>query len=59
MARPVIPKPATEHLLVLARMLQSIDVDESLESRSKGRIRSKIGELMGEFQKLAVTPAET
>lgn len=62
MARPVIPKPAVEHLLVLTRMLQSVDVDDSLESRRKGRIRLKIGDLMEEFQKVAVaagTPAES
>jgi hypothetical protein len=55
--RPVIPKPATEHLLVLTRMLQSVEVDSSLETRRKGRLRNKIGDLMEEWQKVAVPPS--
>lgn len=58
MARPVKPKPATEHLLALTRMLQSVEVDPSLETRRKGRLTNKIGELMDEWQKVAI-PSST
>ena len=54
MARPVKPKPATEHLLALTRMLQSVEVDPSLEKRRKGRLCTKIGDLMEEWQKVAI-----
>lgn len=57
MARPVKPKPATEHLLALTRMLQSVEVDPSLEKRRKGRLCSKIGDLMEEWQKVAIPGA--
>lgn len=35
-------------------MLQSVEVDPSLEKRRKGRLCTKIGDLMEEWQKVAI-----
>lgn len=50
MARPVTPKKDHEHLLVLSRMLQSVEVDALVEAPRKERIRGKIHGLMDEFR---------
>lgn len=54
MARPVIAKPASEHLLTLTRMLQSVEVDPSLEVGRKHQLRVRISALMQEWQQIAV-----
>lgn len=51
MARPVKAKTVTEHQLTLLRMRQSIEIDVELEPRRKGRIRTKLNELLEELQK--------
>lgn len=50
MARPVKVKSASEHLLVLTRMLSQVDADESMEGKRKLRVKRKLGELMAELQ---------
>lgn len=49
MARPVIPKPLSEHRLVLVRMQQSVEVDESIDPKKKKRLLEKIEEAVSEF----------
>ena len=55
MSRPIEPKEPSEHLVTLTRMLRQVEVDERYEPRKKARLRVKLGELMGEFQKEVVS----
>lgn len=49
MARPVTPKPLSEHRLILVRMQQSVEVDESIDPKKKRKLLEKIEHAVAEF----------
>jgi hypothetical protein len=49
MARPVTPKPLSEHRLILVRMQQSVEVDASIDPKKKKKLLEKIEHAVAEF----------
>lgn len=47
MPRPVTPKKPSEHLMILARMWRSIEIDPDLDETARARITTAIDSVMG------------
>lgn len=49
MARPVTPKPLSEHRLILVRMQQSVEVDATIDPKKKKKLLQTIEQAVAEF----------
>ncbi len=49
MARPITPKPLSDHRLALVRMQRSIEVDDNIDERRKKRLIEKLEDAVAEL----------